>query len=112
MSLFDSVEDARGILTEYLDAHQESRKGSVALQAMQAACDMLRAVAAYESSPWPIVSHVDCPKGAKHLKKVMTPSEHAAWLALVKQVSRAQRTAQRHNATAIRTTPALLHNVE
>jgi hypothetical protein len=95
MSLFDSVEDAREILDEYIRSHRSIRKGCVAAQAVQAVCDTLRAVAVYESSPFPISTHVDDSAGAEHLKKVLTPSEHRAWLALVDKVSPSEREAQR-----------------
>jgi hypothetical protein len=100
MSLFDSVEDAREILDEYISKHRCMRKGCVAQQAVQAVCDTLRAVAVYESSPFPISTHVDDAVGAAHLKKVLTPSEHSAWLALVDKVSPSEREAQRKRKTA------------
>jgi hypothetical protein len=73
----------------------------VASQTVQAVCDTLRAVAVYESSPFPISTHVDDAVGAAHLKKVLTPSEHAAWLALIEKVSPAEREAQRKSRAEV-----------
>jgi len=88
MGLFDSADDARNELEEYLASSRERgwRQGDAVLGTVQAASDMLRAVMCWGSSPYPIKSYVEDATGAAHIKKVMTNGEYAAWLALVAKV--------------------------
>jgi hypothetical protein len=87
MGLFDAISDAIEPLDDYLkDPRLKGWKGSVELTAVQKARDILRAVAILESSPFPMKSFVEETEGRNHLKKVLTKSEHAAWLALVDEI--------------------------
>ena len=89
MSLFDSADDARTELESYLEGLGKDRKGEVVIQVVEQVCDTLRAVMILESSPFPIKSYVRDDKGAAHLKKVLTKTEHAAWLELVAKIQAA-----------------------
>jgi hypothetical protein len=93
MGLFDSADDARNGLEEYLtiSSTRGRKQGDAVFETVQAASDMLCAVMCWESSPYPMKSFVEDAKGAAHLKKALTNGEHAAWLALVAKVQTKRR---------------------
>jgi len=87
MGLFDAISDAIGPLDEYLKGPlPRGWKDSVRLRAVQEARNILRAVAILECSPHPMKTYVEEAKGRNHLKKVLTKSEHTAWLGLVAKI--------------------------
>jgi hypothetical protein len=91
MGLFDSAADAREELTTYLKGLGTREKDGTVIKAVEQVCDILQAVMIHESSPYPITDFVEDAKGAAHLKKVLSKSQHKAWLALVASIPASEK---------------------
>jgi hypothetical protein len=89
MGLFDSADDAKEELDQYLSGIGRDRRKSVVLSVVKDVRNTLRAIMILESSPFPMKNFVEDAEGAAHLKRVLTKGEYKAWLSLVAKVQAA-----------------------